>query len=123
MTVGLQLRKNSSGERRPGETERGRAHRRVSRAADSEAELTMARDGTRTRRWLQNGQQSTAGGGGALCTRGQSERGQEGLAEGTNERGEVREQCARLKGERAQDVAGECAVVGTSTAGRSWARG
>jgi hypothetical protein len=32
----------------------GRAHRRVSRAADSEAKLTVAWDGARTRRWPQN---------------------------------------------------------------------
>jgi hypothetical protein len=49
--VGLQLRKNCSGERGPDEPERGRAHRRVSRVADGEAELTVARDGARTRRW------------------------------------------------------------------------
>jgi hypothetical protein len=42
--------RRGSGERRPNETERGRAHRRVSRAADSEAELTVTRDGARTRR-------------------------------------------------------------------------
>jgi hypothetical protein len=41
----LRLRKDRSGERGPDETERGREHRRVSRAADSEAELTVARDG------------------------------------------------------------------------------
>jgi hypothetical protein len=73
-TVGLQLRKDHSGERRPNETERGRAQRRVSRAADSEMELTVARDGAQTQQWLQNRQWSTAGGGGAPCTRGQSER-------------------------------------------------
>jgi hypothetical protein len=72
--TGLRLRKNCSSERGPDETERGRAHRRVSRAADSEAELTVARDRARTRRWLQNGQRSTVGGGGDLCRRGQSER-------------------------------------------------
>jgi hypothetical protein len=38
----LRLRKDRSGERGPDETERGRAHRRVSQVADSEAELTVA---------------------------------------------------------------------------------
>jgi hypothetical protein len=41
----LRLRKNRSGERGPGKLERGRAHRRVSRAANGEAELTKAKDG------------------------------------------------------------------------------
>jgi hypothetical protein len=44
------LRKNRSGERGPDEPEKGRAHRRVSGVADSEAELTMARDRAQTRR-------------------------------------------------------------------------
>jgi hypothetical protein len=70
----LRLREDCSGERGSDETERERAHRRVSRVADSKAKLTMALDGTRTRRWPQNVHRSTAGGGGALCTRGQSER-------------------------------------------------
>jgi hypothetical protein len=69
----------------------------VSRAADSEAELTVALDGMRTRRWPQNRQRSTVGGGGAPCTRGQRESGREDLAEGANERGEMGEQGARLK--------------------------
>jgi hypothetical protein len=51
----------------------------VSRAADSEAELTVALDGARTRRWPQNRQRSTVGSGGAPCTRGQSEREGEGV--------------------------------------------
>jgi hypothetical protein len=46
----LQLRKNRSGERGPGKSERGRAHRRVSRAAEGEAELIGAKDGARGRR-------------------------------------------------------------------------
>jgi hypothetical protein len=49
-TAGLRLRKNRSGEHGPDEPERGRAHRRVSRAADGKAELTVARDEARTRR-------------------------------------------------------------------------
>jgi hypothetical protein len=51
-----------------------RAHRRVSRAANSKAELTVALDEARARRRPQNRQWSTAGGGGAPCMRGQSER-------------------------------------------------
>jgi hypothetical protein len=93
--VGLWLRKNCSGERGPDIAGRKRAHRRVSRVADSKAELTVALDGARARRRPQNGQWSSAGGGGAPCTHGQSER--EGWAEGTNERGEVGEQGAWLK--------------------------
>jgi hypothetical protein len=77
--AGLRLRKNRSGERGPDGPDRVRAHRRVSRAADSEAELTMARDGAQTRWRLQNGQQSMAGGVGALCTCVQSEREGEGV--------------------------------------------
>jgi hypothetical protein len=73
-TAGHRLPEDCSGECGPDETERERAHRRVSRAADSKAELTVALDGARTRRWPQNKQQSTAGGGGALCAREQSER-------------------------------------------------
>jgi hypothetical protein len=70
----LRLRENHSGERGPAEPGREGAHRRVSRAADSEAELTVALDWARTRRWPQNRRRSAAGGGGALCTRGKSER-------------------------------------------------
>jgi hypothetical protein len=52
------------------------------------------------------------------------ERGREGLAEGTNERGEVGKQgVGAQKGREGVDVARERADVGTSTAGRSWARG
>jgi hypothetical protein len=50
------------------------------------------------------------------------ERWRDGWAEGANERGEVGEQGARLK-RGAGDAAGERAVVGTSTVGRSWAGG
>jgi hypothetical protein len=70
--AGLRLREDCSGERGPDAAERERAHRRVSRAADSEAELTVALDGARRR--PQNKQWSTTGGGGAPYTRGQSER-------------------------------------------------
>jgi hypothetical protein len=72
--AGLRLREDCSGERGPDAVERERAHRGVSRAADSEAELTVALDGARTRRWLQNRQRSTMDDGGDLCTRGQSKR-------------------------------------------------
>ena len=53
--AGLRLRKDRSGEHGPDETERGRAYRRVSRAPDNEAELTVAQDGAQTRRWPQTG--------------------------------------------------------------------
>jgi hypothetical protein len=89
--AGLWLREDCSGERRLDKTEKERAHRRVSRAADSKAELTVARDRARTRRWPQNRQRSTAAGGGALVARTERERGREDLAEGANERGEVGE--------------------------------
>jgi hypothetical protein len=41
----LRLRENHSGERGPAEPGREGAHRRVSRAADNEAKLTVALDG------------------------------------------------------------------------------
>jgi hypothetical protein len=71
---GAPVAQDCSGEHGPDTTERERAHRRVSRAADNKAELTMALDGARTRRWPQNRQWSSAGSGRALCSRGQSER-------------------------------------------------
>jgi hypothetical protein len=46
--AGLGLREGWSGERGPAKLGREGAHRRVSRAADSEAELTVALDGART---------------------------------------------------------------------------
>jgi hypothetical protein len=63
--VGLWLRKDCSGERGLDETKRERAHQRVSRAADSQAELTVALDGARARRRPRNRQWASAGGGGA----------------------------------------------------------
>jgi hypothetical protein len=69
-TVGLRLHEDCSGERGPDTAERERAHRRVSRAADSKAELTMELDWARARRRPQNRQRSTADGGRAPCTRG-----------------------------------------------------
>jgi hypothetical protein len=62
---GLRLRKKCSGECGPDAAGRERAHRRVSRAADSKAKLTMALDGARARRRPQNRQWVSAGGGGA----------------------------------------------------------
>jgi hypothetical protein len=43
-----------SGEHRPNETERERAHRRVSRVADGKAKLTVALDGARAQRRPRN---------------------------------------------------------------------
>jgi hypothetical protein len=76
--VGLQLRKNCSGERGPGAVGRERAHRRVSRVADGKAKLTVALDGARAQRQPQNKWWTSAGGGGALGSRGRSEREGEG---------------------------------------------
>jgi hypothetical protein len=67
-------RRWGSGKRGLDAAEREGAHRRVSRAADSKVELTVALDRARARRRPQNRQWSTAGDGGAPCTRGQSER-------------------------------------------------
>jgi hypothetical protein len=72
--VGLRLCKKRSGERGPDATGKGRAHRRVSRAADSKAKLTVALDGAQAQWRPRNRQWSSAGGGGAPCSRGQSER-------------------------------------------------
>jgi hypothetical protein len=47
--VGLRMRNKCSGERGPGKPEGKRANQRVSRVADSEAELTEATDGTHAR--------------------------------------------------------------------------
>jgi hypothetical protein len=74
MAAGLRLRKKRSGERGPDAVGKERAHRRVSRAADSKVELTMALDRARARQRPRNRQWSSAGGGEAPCTRGQSER-------------------------------------------------
>jgi hypothetical protein len=96
--AGLRLRKDCSGEHGPGETKRERAHRRVSRAADSQVELTMALDGARVRQRPRNRQWASAGGGGApWFAWAERERGRESWAGGANERGEVGEQGAGLK--------------------------
>jgi hypothetical protein len=96
--TGLRLHKDCSGERGPDETERERAHRRLSRAADSQAELTVALNRARARRRPPNRQWASVGGGGApwfVWT--ERERGREGWAEGANEKGGVGEQGAGLK--------------------------
>jgi hypothetical protein len=72
--AGFRLHKSCSDERGPDAAGRERAHRRVSRAADSKVELTMALDGARARQRPRNRQWASTGGGGALCSRGQSER-------------------------------------------------
>jgi hypothetical protein len=63
-----------SGERGSDAAGRERAHRRVSRAADSKAKLIVALNGARARRQPQNRQWASAGGGRAPCSCGQSER-------------------------------------------------
>jgi hypothetical protein len=63
-----------SGERGPDAVGGERAHRRVSRAADSKAKLTVALDGARAQQRPRNRRWASAGGGGAPYTRGQSER-------------------------------------------------
>jgi hypothetical protein len=110
--AGLRLRKNCSGERGPGAAGRERAHRRVSRVVDGKAKLTVALDGARAQRRPRNKRWTSAGGGGALGSCGQRERGRGSWAEGANDRGEMGEQ-----GAGGSDVAGELAVVGASTAG------
>jgi hypothetical protein len=115
----LRLHRGNSGERGLDAAGGKRAHRRVSQAADSKAELTVALDGARARRRPQNRQRSTVGDGGALCTRGQSER--EG--ERVGQKAQMREERWAQKGCGGADVAGERAVVGASTTGRSWAGG
>jgi hypothetical protein len=63
-----------SGERGPDAIGRERAHQRVSRVADGKAKLTVALDGARAQRQARNRRWASAGGGGALGSRGQSER-------------------------------------------------
>jgi hypothetical protein len=71
-----------SGERGPDETERERAHRRVSRVTDGKAKLTVAQDGARAQRRPWNRRWASPGGGGALGSHGQSEREGEGAGRG-----------------------------------------
>jgi hypothetical protein len=102
MAVGLWLRKSCFGERGPDAARRERAHRRVSRAADSKAELTVALDGARARRWPRNRQWASAGGGRAPCLRGQSER----EVERVGQRAQMREErwASRARGSKGARV-------------------
>jgi hypothetical protein len=68
--AGLRLCKNCSGEHGPGAAGWERAHRRVSRVADGKEKLTVALDGARTQRRPRNKRWTSAGGGGALGSRG-----------------------------------------------------
>jgi hypothetical protein len=113
--AGLRLSEDCSGEHGPDEAERERAHRRVSRVADSEAELTVALDGAHTRRRPQNRQWSTAGGGGAPCTRGQSER----KGKRVWQRAQMREGrwASRARGSKGQRVHGRGQVHGGQIVG------
>jgi hypothetical protein len=70
----LRLHRENSGERGLDAAGEKRARRRVSRAVDSKAELTVALDGAWARRRPRNRQWSSSGGGGAPYMRGQSER-------------------------------------------------
>jgi hypothetical protein len=70
----------------------------VSRAADGKAKLTVALDGARAQQRPWNRRWVSVDGGGAPCSRGQSEREREreSWAVGANVRGEVGEQGAGL---------------------------
>jgi hypothetical protein len=68
--AGLRLRNNCSGERGPGAPGRERAHRRLSRVADGKAKFTVALDGAWAQRRPRNRRWTSAGGGGALGSRG-----------------------------------------------------
>jgi hypothetical protein len=107
-----------TGERGPGAAGRERAHRRVSRVADGKAKLTVALDGAQAQQRPRNKRWMSADGGGALGSRGRSER--EG--EGAGQRAQMGEgrwvsRARGSKGRGSSDVAGERAVVGASTAG------
>jgi hypothetical protein len=117
----LRLRENHSSERGPTEPGRERAHQRVSRAADSEAELTVALDGARTRRWSQNRRRAVVGFS-ARVGRARERASEYGRGRKWA-RGGGRVGRGAQKGRGGSDVAGERADVGASTAGRSWARG
>jgi hypothetical protein len=66
--------RNRSGERGPNAVGRERAHRRVSQVAGSKAKLTVELDGARSQQRPRNRRWASTGGGGAPCSRGQSER-------------------------------------------------
>ena len=70
----LRLRKNHSGERGPAEPGREGAHIRLFREADGKVKLTVALDGAQAQRRPRNRRWTSAGGGEALGSRGQSER-------------------------------------------------
>jgi hypothetical protein len=122
--VELRLRENHSGEHGPAKPGREGAHRRVSRACDSEAELPWhwtgrERDGGRRtgggRRWAVAGLSAHVGRA--------RERARE-LGRGRKwARGGGRAGHGAQKGREVSDVAGERTVVGASTARRSWAGG
>jgi hypothetical protein len=96
--VGLWLRKNCSDEHRSDATRKKRTHQRVSRAANSKVKLTVALDGARAQQRPRNRHWSSAGGGGAPCSRGQSER--EG--ERVGQRAQMREEgwASRTRGSK-----------------------
>jgi hypothetical protein len=113
----LWLHKKRSGEHRPGKSERGRANQRASRVADGKAELTAAMDGARARRRSQNGRRSSVSGDGATWSRAQSERGGERVRLRAQLSGGKWASGVRLlKRHGLENVAGERAVVGASTA-------
>jgi hypothetical protein len=96
----------------------------VSRVADGKAKLTVALDGARAQRRPWNRRWTSVGGGRALGSCGQSER--EG--ERAKQRAQMGEGGGRAgrgaqKGRGGSVVAGERAVVGASTTGRSWTGG
>jgi hypothetical protein len=113
-----------SGERGPGAAGGERAHRRVSRVADGKAKLTVALDGAWEQQRPRNRQWASAGGGGALGSRGQSER--EG--EGAGQRAQMREGrwASRARGSKGARELGRGRRTcgrGRVHGGRSWARG
>jgi hypothetical protein len=82
----------------------------------------MALDGARARWRPQNRQRSTADGGGAPYTRGQSER----KGERVGQRAQIREErwASRARGSmRGRGHGWKTRGRGASTAGRSWAEG
>jgi hypothetical protein len=80
-----------SGERGPDETERERAHRRVSRVANGKAKLTVPLNGARAQRQPRNRRWQSS-----RFVQAEQERGQGSWAECANGRGEVGEQGAGL---------------------------
>jgi hypothetical protein len=123
-TAGLRLRKNCSGERGLGAAGRERAHRRVSRVADSKAKLTVALDGARAQRRPRNKRWTSAGDGGALGSCRRSER--EG--EGAGQRAQMGEgrwasRARGSKGARGLERGRRTRGRGRVHDRRSWARG